>query len=488
MDSMYYFINSATQYARHSGDTGLLIQCMMNQAVAMISMNMRLEGAELLTETITYTRQRRDTAKLRYSLIYLATLYIRNDQYSKALELIQNDELLWQSSNSHDRAMFHYTKANAIASMGRSEEAYKLYGLVYPIFKQTNDPYNYIQLLNNYSNTSLNVGKPDSALILNAEVLAILNSLNDNHSLGHAYFTRANIYRTIDMLDSAAAYAAKAGRLLVQIKDPDSYVSTLELWAKIESERENWKEAKLLTDKLLTLRDSILNEARLTSVDSLLLLHDVEEKEAALQAAEQENIIQKLRWQRTWIGIAALILIILTFLIVFIQRKRRQMQLLARERDQKEKDLILARKELRLKLEEISNYHSNVVELQAKLKTLNSQQLSNEEKLKRADIFNILKRNIKEETDWTLFEEYFNKANPLFLSALKNKFPSLTAHDVRLMSLVRLNLNSTEIAVLFNIAPESVRKSRYRLAKKLGLEGEKDLYPYLIGVTQGADK
>ena len=50
---------------------------------------------------------------------------------------------------------------------------------------------------------------------------------------------------------------------------------------------------------------------------------------------------------------------------------------------------------------------------------------------------------------------------------------------MRLVALIRLNLNSSEIAVLFNIAPDSVRKSRYRLAKKLDLEGEKEVYSYL---------
>ena len=68
-----------------------------------------------------------------------------------------------------------------------------------------------------------------------------------------------------------------------------------------------------------------------------------------------------------------------------------------------------------------------------------------EERLKNADILSILKRNIKEETNWSFFESYFSNANPNFMMFLSRKYPLLTANDMRLIALIRLNLSSSGI-------------------------------------------
>ena len=54
-----------------------------------------------------------------------------------------------------------------------------------------------------------------------------------------------------------------------------------------------------------------------------------------------------------------------------------------------------------------------------------------------------------------------------FQERLKRQFPLLTAYDLRLCTYLKANLSTKEIATLLNITPDSVKKAKHRLRKKL---------------------
>ncbi len=69
--------------------------------------------------------------------------------------------------------------------------------------------------------------------------------------------------------------------------------------------------------------------------------------------------------------------------------------------------------------------------------------------------------------------------NNEFYQNLLKKFPNLTKTDLKLCSLIRLNLTTNEIAIMQNITSESVYKSRKRLRKRLKLSSDIDLDVFL---------
>lgn len=77
--------------------------------------------------------------------------------------------------------------------------------------------------------------------------------------------------------------------------------------------------------------------------------------------------------------------------------------------------------------------------------------------------------------DWKNFMYYFNQVQKSFLRNLRNTYPSLTQHEVRLCALLSLNLPNHEIARVMNIQVESLRKALYRLRQKMELEGTEEL-------------
>ncbi len=90
-----------------------------------------------------------------------------------------------------------------------------------------------------------------------------------------------------------------------------------------------------------------------------------------------------------------------------------------------------------------------------------------------------LKLHLREDTKWEEFTTNFESVNSDFIRKLKNAHTNLTANDVRFLSFIYLNLSYKEIAALLNITPESCRKRKERVSKKLNFSGQQSLYEYL---------
>lgn len=67
------------------------------------------------------------------------------------------------------------------------------------------------------------------------------------------------------------------------------------------------------------------------------------------------------------------------------------------------------------------------------------------------------------------------RANGQFRQRLKCQYPCLTAYDIRLCTYLRSHLSTKEIAVLLNITPDSVKKAKHRLRKKLAIDPEESI-------------
>jgi len=80
---------------------------------------------------------------------------------------------------------------------------------------------------------------------------------------------------------------------------------------------------------------------------------------------------------------------------------------------------------------------------------------------------------------WTVFQLRFNQVYPNFISNLTSRIPGLTQYELVFLSATVMGLSTSQLGDLLNISDDSVRKSRYRLKKKLGLTRENDLLKYI---------
>ena len=94
-------------------------------------------------------------------------------------------------------------------------------------------------------------------------------------------------------------------------------------------------------------------------------------------------------------------------------------------------------------------------------------------------LLHLIDRNLNNEEDWAIFESHFNEVHEAFLKRLRQQHSDLTSGDLRLAAYLKMDLSSKEIAPLLHISVRGVENKRYRLRKKLGLEGNDNLNQYL---------
>ncbi|MGK7397528.1 MAG: triple tyrosine motif-containing protein [Candidatus Cyclobacteriaceae bacterium M3_2C_046] len=90
--------------------------------------------------------------------------------------------------------------------------------------------------------------------------------------------------------------------------------------------------------------------------------------------------------------------------------------------------------------------------------------------------------SFKLDKDWEEFRLYFEQVYTGFYSKLKVNTPDLTNQELRHCALIRLNLNIAECASILGISPDSVKVSRTRLRKKLGLQNGQSLSDFIMSI------
>ncbi|MCB0432679.1 MAG: helix-turn-helix transcriptional regulator, partial [Mangrovimonas sp.] len=95
-------------------------------------------------------------------------------------------------------------------------------------------------------------------------------------------------------------------------------------------------------------------------------------------------------------------------------------------------------------------------------------------------LYNKLQIEKQIDENWDSFLQQFTEINPKFYEELDQRHEGLTKNDFRLAALVKMNVNSKDIASILNISPEGVKKARYRLRKKLHLNSDDNLEQYLM--------
>lgn len=79
-----------------------------------------------------------------------------------------------------------------------------------------------------------------------------------------------------------------------------------------------------------------------------------------------------------------------------------------------------------------------------------------------------------EETDWEEIELFLENTDNKFVSRLKDSFPTLSTKDIRLLTLVRLNLPAKTLARIYCISEKSVKQNLFLFKGKLGIQQGKD--------------
>jgi len=123
------------------------------------------------------------------------------------------------------------------------------------------------------------------------------------------------------------------------------------------------------------------------------------------------------------------------------------------------------------------NLNNSIQEIESGLKSMKRQEVVLGKDVQ--SLLNSIFVNRSFEREWEQLGTHFSKIHPNFNSQLLRRHDNLTQKERRLLALVKLDLNTREIAGILSIEQRSVVMSRYRLKQKLGLQEKEDLDAYV---------
>lgn len=126
------------------------------------------------------------------------------------------------------------------------------------------------------------------------------------------------------------------------------------------------------------------------------------------------------------------------------------------------------------------NLNKSIEKLSVKLEKADKRLKDKEAKEERSkNAKKLLSLKILTNEDWAIFKEQFEKSYPNYIFKLRESYPELTTGEERLFLLMKMNLETKEISSITGTSVESIRKSRYRLKKKINLDTNTDLQEFV---------
>lgn len=242
--------------------------------------------------------------------------------------------------------------------------------------------------------------------------------------------------------------------------------------------------------KYQSLSDSILNKTKSQQIEELRIIHDLEQKEKELVLFSKNAELDQVKKTRLLISLVAAIGIGTVLLLTQRQRRKKEKELEAERRkvtelenqrlntelDFKKQELTSKVLQLCRKNEFLQSLNKEVIEFKSETEGSNKHRL---EKLSRK-----INRDMDVDSDWEQFLQSFETVHPHFNKLLLTKYPKLAPNEIRLACLMRMNLETKNIANLLNITPDGVKKARYRMRKKLEKDSSVNLTEYFMNFEQ----
>ncbi len=302
----------------------------------------------------------------------------------------------------------------------------------------------------------------------NEDLLKVLNAKAE--VLTHLkYYETSNKY-----LDTCIAKAKKIGFGLMLQKSYKSYANNLH---QIGLNNKAFEYLQLHNK----VKDSILTDKFQKRLADYETKYKTLEKQRKIEKLEYTEKYQKVQLFSV-IGLAVILSILL---FVFYQKRKKEKLIAKLELDKSQLLTESLSQELKLKNKQLTSHALNMLQ-KNELLTDFLENLENVIKIAKGDVvkqLNIIKRQVKRlltsDKDWNTFKIYFEQVNKGFLVKLKEINPKLTTNDIRLATLIRLNMTNKEIASILNINHQSVKNAQYRLKSKLALQKNENLKSFL---------
>lgn len=319
----------------------------------------------------------------------------------------------------------------------------------------------------------------------------------DTVLLSNLYGNIGELFAELQMSDSAYFYLKRSIQCSEVYNDITNQAHALKLMEHLDSMAGNYADAY---KKRLLISDLTEKEYETKIKNSLKeteLQYENNKKNYQLQVQKLTLDASNKKKQSYTILFVISVISIVFIVLYFIARQRnlkkeirihaQELQLKTLENEQKHQELEISRlilknneNEKRLAENQLLNLSLSVKQkselledISKKLKIKDMKNKGDEQSLH--EIISQISSHKTGLNENTLFNEKFSSLHPNFFKSLKEKYPTLTKTEMNFCALIKIHLTGKQIATMLNVGPEAVRKTRYRIRKKMHLDADQSL-------------
>jgi tetratricopeptide (TPR) repeat protein/DNA-binding CsgD family transcriptional regulator len=440
-----------------------------------------------LNEATKILRETNDAEGLQNLYSYMGAYYFRKGDRQKALE--QNKKALDLSIERKDTSWMITNHLNLIAYyalVGQTDMALAHYEERDKLIKAIEYPED--------RKIELNIG----VLYVQTEqydrALEVFNICQDYYRKeGNAYRValidhwKAIAYRGLDRYDLAAdrSMAAYEGAN----NSNDKVLAELSAFTLFQTYHWRGKDTEAIKWLLTSgeLKDSLRYEAKQKEMIALETKYETFRKEQEIEILKAKSETERVKRNQLWLGFISSLLIgaMLVYNQILRRRKEKEIQLQKLKNSELETEklkdkLHYKEKEMATQLLQMAQKNEFLAHINSSLDSIKSD-ADNENKFRLQKVIRMITRDISSNETWDQFLTSFKEIHHTFIDTLVKNY-RLTANEIRLASMMKMNMSSKEVASLLNVSDEGVKKARYRLRKKLGLESHVNIQEYFLSL------
>lgn len=483
-DSSFYYFELAVEMVEANNISSHKARLYTNYGTTCNNLGYWDRGLEMLQKSqkvIDATRP--DTFLTIRNYSSMGGIHGELKNYELSNQYFDKTYFLAQAINNKDEMMWsRMMKGTNLLETDEVEKAKRYFKECLSFYKSSGQKFEEARALSNYGNA---LQSQDSLLMAKAiytqgkilgdelgfldikieflERLAVINMDLDDHKAA------------ITLLKESLPMNIEMGSIINQARD-HKFLATC--YTKVG----NYSKAYNNLEIYIELNDSIMSAEKVKDINELESKYQTEKKQQEIIILEEKakrNALERKGMIGTIIG-----LMFLFGMLFYAMRQRLKNNKLAKEKAEQELDF--NQKELELRKQELTAYALQIAQKNELLETIKSDvsqlKTSNTESRDLQKIVNTISINQTDDESWESFRKRFLAVHKDFEKDVQDKFPKVTVNELRIMALLKMQLSSKEIANILNISAEGIKKARYRLRKKLGMESGESLELLILGL------
>ncbi len=418
----------------------------------------------------------------------MAMVYRYQKEHAKAIPLYKKSISIKEGLNDiHGIAAGYNMMGVSYRQTKRLDSALICYNKARELFTSIKSTDDVQRVNNNMVGVYLSLKKDQEAISFVLKNISYAKLHHKKYSLSTSYRNASNVYKRIKEYHTSLIYIDSS----LQIANKEGFKSLISkgylrksfLHSKLENYKEAYNEYRIFNKH----SDSIFNIENIKKVQALELNYKFNQEKREIELLTKVEASKKVLYKILFI-VTILGGIVIGFLFYLNSKARSRVLKEKLEKEQIQKELL--NQKVKVSEEETKRLVAdNTMRLEFKQELLDRirKEIIPESSGKLKSTINSmvseLQLQITTEGKLSGVQSKIEEINKGFDVKLRKLYPTLTKSEREICTLLRLNLSIKEIMIVRNASLDSVKSTRYRIRKKIGLSSGEELEAFIQNLS-----